>query len=906
MIRAAAMPIAVGARIGPYEILGWLGAGGMGDVYRARDPRLDREVAVKVIPEALATDASRVRRFEQEARAAGQLNHPNILAVYDVGLHAGAPFIVSELLEGVSLRSRLHAGGLPARKAIDYARQIAEGLAAAHDKNIVHRDVKPDNLFLTSDGRIKILDFGIAKLSRPSDDVPQHAAPAAETEAGMVVGTAAYMSPEQVRGGAVDARSDLFSLGTILYEMLTGCSPFTRETAAETMTAILKEDPPPPLSSDVSPALARIVARCLEKTREMRFQSARDLAFGLEMLSDTGTAAALVSAPSAVRSPGRRHALPWVVAGALAVGLAGAVAWNLRRPAPPLAITRFAVVLPAGQLLNGNGGGHSVALSPDGTRLTYLATRLYLRTMAELDVKAMPGTERYLGVREPVFSPDGVSIAFYAVADQTLKRATVTGDTVTTICQADSPTGISWGPDGIVFGQGRRGIMRVSADGGTPEVLVRVKDGEVAQSPQILPGGQLVLFTLATGTARDRSDRAHIVVQSLKSGARKTLIEGGSDARYAPTGHLVYALSGSLYAVPFDAQRLEVKGAPFPIVEGVSRDTAGVTGAANFEFSSTGSLVYVRGPVSASALLDIGLMDRKGKVVPLGLPPGTYEWPRVSPDGKRLAVASDDDKEASIWIYDLNGTRAMQRLTSGGNNRFPIWTSDSKRVAFQSDRDGDLAIFWQPADGGIAERLTRAAPGESHAPESWSPKGDSFLFSVTKGSDVSLWTFSLLDRKATPFGAVHSSNPTNAAFSPDGKWVAYASAERGIGTIYVQPFPATGIKYQLFAKGSDSPHHPRWSPDGKELFYDANPKATGFEAVTVTTQPTLAFGNAVAVPKLFLMAGAGLRTPYDVTPDGKFVGRITAGQTEYVRSSADQIQVVLNWFEDLKARVPTR
>jgi serine/threonine-protein kinase len=422
----------------------------------------------------------------------------------------------------------------------------------------------------------------------------------------------------------------------------------------------------------------------------------------------------------------------------------------------------------------------------------------------------------------------------------------------------------------------------------------------------MLPGGLHVLFTLATGTAHDRSDRAHIVAQSLKSGERKTLIEGGSDARYVPAGHLVYALSGSLYAVPFDAQRLEVTGAPVPIIEGVSRDTAAVTGAANYAFSNTGSLAYVRGPVSASALLDIGLMDRKGKVEPLRLPPGTYEWPRVSSDGKRLAVASDDDKEAIVWIYDLSGTRAMQRLTSAGNNRFPIWTSDSRRVAFQSDRDGDLAIFWQPADGGPAERLTRPAPGETHAPESWSPKGDAFLFSITKGLDVSLWTFSLHDRKATPFGTVHSSNPTNAAFSPDGHWVAYASAERGAGTIYVQPFPATGIKYQLFAKGSDSPHHPRWSPDGKELFYDANPKVTGFEAVSVTTQPSFAFGNAMAVPKLFLMAGASLRTPYDITADGRIVGRITAGQMEYARSQNDQIQVVLNWFEDLRARVPTR
>jgi len=889
--------LAIGTTIGPYEIVGWLGAGGMGEVYRARDPRLGREVAIKLIPETWSADAGRVRRFEQESRAAGQINHPNILAVFDVGIHAGAPYIVSELLEGESLRSRLQRGPLPWRKAVDYARQIAEGLAAAHDKGIVHRDVKPDNLFITNDGRIKILDFGIAKLTRPGDDAA-HTTGSAETEAGMVLGTAGYMSPEQVRGGEVDARSDIFSVGTVISEMLTGRAPFTRETSAETMTAILKEDPQAP-PTDVSPALARIVARCLEKTRETRFQSARDLAFGLEVLSESPPTASLAPARAGV-PPWVRRGIGWIAAGALVFGIAVAITWNLRRPAPPLAVTRFPLALPAGQLLDGQGGTHMVALSPDGSRLAYVATpsRLYLRSMSEVDAKTVPGIERYVGVRDPVFSPDGESIAFYAVADQTLKRMTLTGGTVMTICPAESPTGISWGPDGIVFGQGRKGIMRVSATGGTPEVLVRVKEGETAQAPQILPGGQSLMFTVATGTASDRWDRARIVVQPLTSGTPKLLIEGGSDARYVPTGHIVYALSGSLYAVAFDAQRLELKGGSVPIVEGVSRNSGGVTGAANFSFSTTGSLVYVPGPVSASAPLDLGLMDRKGQVEPLKVPPGAYAWPRVSPDGKRITFANDDDKEAIVWIYDLSGTSTMQRLTTGGNNRFPIWTSDSKRVAFQSDRDGDLAIFWQPAEGGTAERLTTPDRGESHAPESWSPNGDSFLFSATKGSDVSLWTFSMQDRKATPFGAVHSSNPTNAVFSPDGKWVAYSSTERGLTTIFVQPFPATGTRYQLFRKASDVPHHPRWSPDGKELIYD--PRITGFEAVSVTTQPAFAFGKTVEVPKLFFMAGVALRTPYDIAPDGRLVGRITAGHLEYVRSSVDQIQVVLNWFEDFR------
>ena len=303
MTARSSLPIATGTKIGHYEIVGWLGAGGMGEVYRARDPRLDREVAIKLIPETFATDTSRLHRFEQEARAAGQLNHPNILAVYDVGLHGGAPYIVSELLEGESLRSRLHAGALPSRRAIEYARQIAEGLAAAHERNIVHRDVKPDNLFITHDGRIKILDFGIAKLTPSGDEAGQRTRYATETEAGLVVGTAAYMSPEQVRGEAVDPRSDIFSFGAMLYEMLAGRPAFTRDTAPETMTAILKDDPQPLRAPDVPPSLARIVSRCLEKTREMRFQSARDLAFGLEVLSDTSAAASTAAAPSEATWP---------------------------------------------------------------------------------------------------------------------------------------------------------------------------------------------------------------------------------------------------------------------------------------------------------------------------------------------------------------------------------------------------------------------------------------------------------------------------------------------------------------------------------------------------------------------------------------------------------------------------
>jgi serine/threonine-protein kinase len=882
----------------------------MGEVYRARDARFGRDVAIKLIAPTLATDANRVHRFEQEARAAGQLNHPNILVVYDAGVHDGAPYLVSELLEGESLRSRLATGAVPAAKAIDYARQTAEGLAAAHGKAIVHRDVKPDNLFLTKDGRIKILDFGIAKLALPEEEHTRAASVPTDTAAGTVVGTVGYMSPEQVRGEAVDARSDIFSLGTVIHEMLTGRPPFRRATAAESMAAILKDEPAEPLPASVSPSLARIIARCLEKTREARFQSARDLAFGLEVLSGTHAVSGPALAASAGARSWRHHrALPWMVAGALAAGLVGMLAWNLR-PAPAQAVTRLTFMLPEEQSFIGVGR-RIIALSPDGSQMVYAANpgQLYLRSMSDLGAKVVPGIEGSQGGQDPVFSPDGRSIAFFSLGDQTIKIVAVTGGAARTVCPVDFLYGMSWGPDGIVFGQGSKGIFRVSPEGGTPTVLATVKDGEEAQGPQVLPDGRFVMFALATGIAPDRWDKARIVAQSLTTGERTLLFEGGSDARYVSTGHIVYALGGSLLAIPFDVRGLQVTGGPVPVVEGVRRALgAAATGAANFSISTTGSLIYVPGAVAGS-LVRLVVTDRDGPLEPLKLEPGRYATPRVSPDGSRIAFGSDDGREAVVWIYDLSGATPVRRLTSGGNNRFPTWSNDGRRVAFQSDRGGNRAVYWQPADGsGTAEPLTKPAAGESHTPESWHPTADVLLYSITKGSDTSLSTLSLPDRKATPFGAVHSSNPPGAVFSPDGRWLAYASTQRGGTTIYVQPFPATaGTAHQLIARGSDVPHHPRWSPDGKVLFYD--PRPAGFESVTVTTEPDFRFGNPVIEKHVLTLGPPTSRTSYDVVLRGqfagKFVGLAQAGPAG-AATATPQIQVVLNWFEELKARVPPR
>ena len=675
------------------------------------------------------------------------------------------------------------------------------------------------------------------------------------------------------------------------------------------MSAILKEDPADPLPSDVPPALARIVSRCLEKTRETRFQSARDLAFALEVLSDTAAAAKLPQPSASGFSRWLRHPVWWAVSVALLLGGAAAVTWNLERreAASPPRVTRFPLVLPMPEGHSWAGTGHVLALSPDGSQIVYVATnRLLIRSMSELGVKPAQGIGEDSIVTEPAFSPDSRSIVAFSNAELMLKKIPAAGGAAVSICPADRPLGISWGAGGIVFGQGRKGILRVSANGGAAETLVSVKDGELAQGPQMLPDGDHVLFTLATGTAPDRWDKAHIVVQSLKSGDRKTLIEGGSDARYVPTGHIVYAVSGNVFAIAFDPGRLEVIGDAVPIVEGVSRGATSATGASHFSFSNTGSLVFIPGPVSASSR-QLALIDRKGVIEPLKIEPGPYQLPRMSPDGTRIAFGTDDGKEAIVWTYAVSGTSNPQRLTSGGNNRFPIWTADSKRVAFQSDREGDHGIFVQSVDEtGGPVRLTTSAPGESHTPESWSPKSDTLLFGVRKGTDVSLWTFSVQGRTVAPFGGVRSSSApeTAAAFSPDGRWVAYASREQGRIRISLQPFPATGSIRQLFVKSSDDPHHPVWSPDGKELFYI--PRASAFESVSVTMQPVFSAGSPQAMAVPFELGPPQARRAFDMTPDGRFLGLILGGGGQMGAGLSPQVQVVLNWFDELKAKVPGR
>lgn len=897
---------AIGRKVGGYHFSELLGAGGMGEVYRARDERLGRDVAIKVLPAAFSSDPERLARFEREARILGALNHPGICAIYGIEDVGGVRLLVLELVEGVTLtekveaRHRAGALGLPLAEALSIARLMTDALEAAHDRGIIHRDLKPANIKVSAAGAVKILDFGLAKSVAADSGMPNltrlPSASASGERAGFMMGTAAYVSPEQARGLSVDKRTDIWAFGCVLYEMLTGRLAFPGDTVSDSIAKILEREPDwSALPADCPSSIRRLLMRTLAKDPNRRLRDICDVRIEIDAVDEVlpGSSEPLSHGSGTTRLSRR---LPWAAALLFGLSLMAALAWN-RRPLPPQVVTRFTHILPPGQPLNGSRGAHLVSISPDGTQLAYSGTPygLYLRPMSETQATLVSGTEHY-EVAEPVFSPDGRSIAFFAIADQTLKKIAVTGGAAETLCPARSPFGIRWEPSGLWFGQGADGIKKVSADGGTPQDIVRVSEGELAHGPQLLPDGEHLLFTLARGSAPSRWDRAQIVVQSLTTGARTVLIDGGSDARYLPTGQIVYAYSGILYTVGLDVRALQLTSDRLPVVEGVRRASGNFTGAAAFNVSNTGSLAYVPGPIAGewSAPFDLAVMNRQGDMQSLGLPPGPYAQPRVSPDGTRVAFESDDGREAVVYVADLSGTTAMQRLTSEGNNRSPVWASET-RIAFQSDRDGTKAIWWQ-ALGTAAEKLTTPEPGTVHAPESWF--GDTLLFSVTRGTDVSLWTYSLRDRQIARVDAAPSSALTGATFSPDGRWIAYSSTQGSQMTLYLQGFPS-GPRYPLTAKSSDTPKHPRWSRDGKELCYD--PNAAGFECLRLATDP-FAFSNPVTLPKKLALSPPGTRTNYDITLDGRLVGFVTAGQKEFVRGSPNRIEVVLNWFDELRRR----
>jgi eukaryotic-like serine/threonine-protein kinase len=895
------MGVSTGTQLGPYEILSAIGAGGMGEVYRARDTRLDRIVAIKVLPAHLADRAELRERFEREARTIASLNHPHICTLHDIGHQDGIDYLVMEYLEGETLAQRIAKGSLPLDQVLQYAIEIADALDKAHRKGVTHRDLKPGNVMLSKSGS-KLLDFGLAKLKPEAApaSVPFSQAPTAKdaiTAQGTILGTLQYMAPEQLEGKEADTRTDIFAFGVVVYEMATGKKAFEGKSQASVISAIMSSDPPPisTLQPMTPPALDRVVKKCLAKEPEKRWQAASDVCDELKWIAEGGSQGTLAptAAVKGIRALGRRALI--LSLGTLLLGAAiGSLAfWSLKPTPSPQPVTRTVITLPSGQQLAGLDSGPAEALSPDGTHLAYVARQgstqqLYLRAMDSLEARPIPGTE---GAVNPFFSPDSQWVGFFAGG--TLKKVSVSGGAALTLAYAGLPVGASWGGQGMIaFAPTINGVLQQVPDaGGTPQPLTRFEKGDVIHLwPEFLPGSKAVLF--AAGPSGINFTNAQLAVQSVGTGQRRNLIQGGIMCpRYAPSGHLVYAQRGTLMAVPFDPQRLEITGMAAPVVEGVLQSP--VSGAAQYSFSSTGSLVYVSGGIQ-SAQSRLAWVNRTGADQPLAAPMRTYQFPRLSPDGRRVAVGITE-QESQTWLYDLS-RETLTRLTfEGSTNLYPVWTPDGKRIAFQSNKEGPNNIFWQLADGsGGLERLTTSE--YNTAPSSWSPDGQLLAFievNPTTGRDI--WVLRPGDRKTEPFLRTPF-NETVPRFSPDGRWLAYVSDESGRFEIYVQPYPGPGGKWQISTEGGTEPV---WNPYGRELFYRSGDKMM---AVDIATQPGFAAGK----PRM-LFEGPYLPTPltfsnYDVSPDGQRF--LMLKPSEQAQAAQTQINVVLNWFEELKRRVP--
>jgi serine/threonine-protein kinase len=892
------MALTNGTKLGPYEIVAPLGAGGMGEVYRARDTRLDRMVAIKVLPQHLSDTPEARQRFEREARAVSALNHPHICTLHDVGSQDGTEYLVMEYLEGETLAARLEKGALPLEQVLKFGMEVANALDKAHRQGIIHRDLKPGNIMLTKGGT-KLMDFGLAKQSGPA---PLAAALTEMTQEqskltgeGMIVGTFQYMAPEQLEGKEADARTDIFAFAEVIYEMSTGMPAFTGKSRASLIAAILTTKPTPitQLQPMTPVALERVVKKCLAKDPDERWQSASDLACELQWIAEGGSPVALEPTGTGKGIRARwRGALLWGVVSLLLAAITGLTSWNLK-PTPPRPVTRTVINLPPGQRLAGLEYGPAVALSPDGTLLAYVANQggaqqLYLRAMDSLEARPIPGTE---GAVNPFFSPDGQWLGFFA--DGKLKKVSVSGGAAQTLGDAVQPRGAGWDSHKMIaFAPIAVSVLQqVPEAGGTPQPLTRFEKGESSHRwPEFLPSGNALLF--AAGPATGNWTNVHVAVQSVGTGERRNLVNVGTQPRYAPSGHLIYAQGGNLMAAPFDPQRLTVTGAEVPVVEGVLQSPS--SGAAQYSFSAAGSLVYVSGGTQAGQRRLVWV-NHSGVEQPVAAPPRAYWNPRLSPDGRRVAVGIAD-QESQVWLYDFSGETLTRLTFEGSLNSVPTWTPDGKRIAFQSNKEGPLNIFWQLADGsGGLERLTTTLEA-TNAPHSWSPDGQLLAYielNHTTGFDISVLRLS--DRKAQPFLKTPF-NESVPRFSPDGRWLAYVSDESGHWEIYVQPYPGPGGKWQISTGGGTEPV---WNPNGRELFYRSGEKMM---AVDVATQPSFAAGK----PRV-LFEGQYLPTPitfpnYDVSPDGK---RFLMLEESERATSATQINVVLNWFEELKRRVPT-
>jgi serine/threonine-protein kinase len=903
----------IGSTIGAYRVVAKLGAGGMGEVYRAHDRRLSRDVALKILPATFAADADRLARFDREAKALAALNHPGIAHVYDAGHQGGVAYLVMELVEGEDLSAVIARGAVPLGAALPIARQVAEAIQVAHEHGIIHRDLKPANIKLRDDGTVKVLDFGLAKIFRPEtagawDSMTSPTLTARATHAGVILGTAAYMAPEQAKGQPADRRADVWAFGVVFYEMLTGRRAFGGDDVSETLAAVLKDTPTADaLPADAPASVRRLLRRCLEKDRAKRLDSMTAVRLEIdEALAGDSEMAAI--APVAPSRTGRPSAM--MLGAALVTGALAATATWFLKPAPAVSrvVTRFSYALPEGQVLT-RPGRRSVAIAPDGTMVAYIANRqIYLRHMHELEAKPLRGTD--VDPVDVVFSPDGRSIAYFSgtgavggpLSNLALNRIDVTGGTPVVLCHLDSSSyGVRWMGDRIVFSDGRR-ILVVPDTGGTPEPLVAIDPKSVDRlaQPQLLADGRAVIYTFAPGGAFVNS---RIVAQVIPDGEPKTLVADGMDGRVLPSGHLVWLNAGTLFAQGFHARTLTLTGVPVPIVEGVSG--AGLSGAGHYHISETGTLVFVPG---LSGPNDLVWVDRTGTKEPTGAPSQSYTYPRVSPDGTRI-VANATDGDGDVWIWDVP-RRTLSKLTAGPElESYPVWTPDSRFVLFRSgSTGGQIDLYRRAADGtGAVERLTESPEAES--PQMVLPDGR-LLLRRARNDVASLGTIDLIDpkpgAKAVPVFATPPAGMTSAEVSPDGRWIAYDSPEGSTQTeVHVRPFPDVNARrFQISSGGGGKPMWSRSSREA-ELFYvvPGPPPRLMHVPVRPSRDNEFTYGSPKTMFALTGFETGLIGRAFDIHPDGRrFLMVAQAGGQDEARRS---LTVVTHWLDELRARVPT-
>ena len=891
----------------------------MGEVYRARDTKLNRDVAIKVLSAALIGDGDRIARFEREAQVLAALNHPNIAHLY--GFEEGpTAFLVMEFVDGPTLADRI-TQALPLEDTLAIAHQIALALETAHEAGIVHRDLKPANVKVKEDGTVKVLDFGLAKAldanasNATAGAMNSPTLTARATQLGVILGTAAYMSPEQAKGKTVDRRADIWAFGVVLHEMLTGDRPFKGEDISDTLAAVLRQEVQwSALPSTTPPRLRRLLERCLDRDVRTRLRDIGEARIELARLMsgtvDSGDIAPVASAALVLPPPARRRWLPWVAGAAAGAVLASTGAWAIARwtPVAPPQPMRFAFVPSTTSVLSlSTTPDRVVDISPEGKNIAYVTSdgALMVRAIDSLEAVPIRGIS---GARTPFFSPDGKWIGYFQGTTE-IRKVSVTGGPSVPICPVTSPPrGASWGSDDtIVFAtaDSTTGLWTVPAGGGPPKMVTKpdVLKGEADhQLPMVLPTGDVLFTILQVG---GQSETAQVAVLNRKTGAIKTLIRGGSQAWYVEAdhgvsgtgGYLVYGAAGSLRAVRFDLARLEVSSDAVPVAEQVAMSG---TAATEFSVSKTGTLVYLPGGVeNASALRTLAWIDRKGHEEALKAEPRGYFGVRVSPDGTRLALDIRDQKN-DIWVWTIARSTLTPFTFDPGLDSSPVWTPDSKRLVFSSQREnGTSNIFWQAADGtGTPERLTTA--DHSQIASSFTP--DSLQLLLTdRGSSDDIAVLSMDKRKVTPL----ITSPTaerNAEVSPDGKWLAYESWDATPPQVYVRPFPdVNGGKWQI---SKDGGMKPAWAPGGHELFFVSVGSGTGLYSVSIPDTPKTA-GNPVKLFDVQNMPGQVASRFYDVFPDGqKFIVIKNPPPAAVPGTAAAQhLIVVAHWVEELKSKL---